>query len=61
MITVVTAEARARRRKRSKARGKALQEKFGFRFPLPALLARRTEKDRRDAARANCSPTISRR
>ncbi len=28
------------------ARGSALQEKYGFRFPLPALLARRTDKDR---------------
>ena len=26
-------------------RAAALQEKFGFRFPLPALLARRTDKD----------------
>ena len=23
-----------------------MQEKFGFRFPLPALLAQRTDKDR---------------
>ena len=43
------------------ARAAALQEKFRFRFALPALLARRTEKDRRDADRASCSPTISRR
>jgi spermidine synthase len=28
------------------ARGKALQEKHGFRFALPVLLARRTDKDR---------------
>jgi len=27
------------------ARANALQEKLGFRFPLPALLARRSEKD----------------
>ena len=27
------------------ARPMALQEKFGFRFPLPALLAKRSEKD----------------
>jgi hypothetical protein len=28
------------------ARSKALQDKHGFRFPLPALLARRIDKER---------------
>ena len=42
-ITVATAEA-APDEGTLASRAKALQEKFGFRFALPALLARRTEK-----------------
>ena len=43
MITVATAEAAADAATLL-GRAKALQEKFGFRFALPALLARRSEK-----------------
>ena len=43
MITVATAEAAADEATLA-SRAKALQEKFGFRFALPALLARRTGK-----------------
>ena len=42
-ITVATAEA-APDEGTLASRAKALQEKFGFRFALPALLARRTDK-----------------
>jgi spermidine synthase len=42
-ITVATAEA-APDEGTLAGRAKALQEKFGFRFALPALLARRTDK-----------------
>ena len=45
MIVVVTGEAPPAT-EALETRGKALQEKFGFRYPLPALLARRTDKDR---------------
>jgi hypothetical protein len=41
---VVTAEPAPEQATLS-ARAVALQEKFGFRFPLPTLLAKRTEKD----------------
>jgi spermidine synthase len=44
VITVVTAEA-APDAETLTARAAALQEKFHFRFALPALLARRTEKE----------------
>jgi spermidine synthase len=43
MITVVTAEP-APDDATLASRAASLQEKFGFRFPLPALLARRTDK-----------------
>ena len=43
MITVVTAEA-APNEATLASRAKALQERYRFRFELPALLARRTEK-----------------
>ena len=45
VIVVVTGEAPPET-EALEARGKALQEKYGFRFPLPALLARRTDRDR---------------
>jgi spermidine synthase len=44
VLTVVTAEPAPDQATLS-GRAAALQEKFGFRFPLPALLAKRTEKD----------------
>ena len=49
-IAVVTAQA-APDTATLASRAAALQEKFGFRFPLPALLARRSEKDGTDADR----------
>ena len=45
VIVVVTGEAPPETAA-LETRGSALQEKHGFRFPLPALLARRTDKDR---------------
>ena len=44
VITIVTGEPAPDPATLS-ARAAALQEKFGFRFPLPTLLARRTDKD----------------
>jgi len=55
--TVVTAEPAPEQATLS-ARAAALQAKFNFRFPLPALLAKRADKTTR-ASPATCLPMIS--
>ena len=51
MITVVTADAAPDAGSARAARAAACRRNSRFRFPLPELLARRTEKERHDAGR----------